>query len=162
MRETNPFNMLGIAVRRFMKRSRQQRSFQQTKLYQAAMDAALQTGKILKSAPEHEEQLGLASDVLRASRKVCAGIAAGFVVRQNLELSLAHLEEAQGHATETGVLLDIAHKLGYLKASQCQPLVKSYEQLTQRLSRLIAYRQEQAIMGGGCGEGGCGHCPKDE
>lgn len=145
-----------------MKRSRPQRTFQQTKLYEAAMEAALQTGKLLKSAPEHEDQVGLASDVLRATRKVCAGVAAGWVVRQNLELSLAHLEEAQAFATESSVLLDIAHKLGYLKAQQCQPLVQTYGKLVTRLDRLIAHRQQLGIMGGGCGEGGCGHCHDED
>jgi four helix bundle protein len=144
-----------------MKQSHSRRTFHQVKLYQTALETALQVGKLFKAAPAHEEQTGMAAEVLRATRKVCAGIAAGWVVRENLELSLAHLEEAQGQATESAVLLDIAHKLGYLKANQCQPLVQTYEQLTRRLSKLIAHRQEMGFMGG-CGGGGCGNCHEED
>src|SRR5262245_59648539 len=133
-----------------MKQSRSNRSFQQTQLYQAAMDAAVQVGKLFHPFPEHEEQVGISPDVMRTSRKVCAGIAAGWVVRQNLELSLAHLEEAEGFAAETAVLLDISQKLGYLKTTQCQPLVRKYEQLVRRLHALVERRQQMFGMGG-CG-----------
>lgn len=145
-----------------MKRSRPRRTLEQVKLYQAALDAALAVGKLFQHHPAHEEQTGLTTDVLRATRKVCAGIAAGWTVRQNIELSLAHLEEAQGHAAEAMVLLEIAHRLGYLKANQVQPQVQTYQQFIQRISQLAESRQELGFMGGGCGEGGCGHCHDEE
>lgn len=144
-----------------MNRSRSCSTYQDVKLFQAAMEAALQVNKLIKGAAKQEDNSGLASDLQRSTRKVCSGIAAGWVVRHNLELSLAHLEEAQGHAADSAVQLDLAHRLGLFKAAQCQPLMQTYEQLIARVSRLVEQRQEQGFMGG-CGGGGCGNCHEEE
>jgi four helix bundle protein len=113
---------------------------QDTRIYQFAMDAAMEVFTTFKNFPQHEEQEGLTQDILRSSRTICAKLAAGYATRSHPYSCIEHLEVAEAQAAETLVFIDLAHRLGYLTIAQRKSLSQQYRQLLRRVTKLITRR----------------------
>jgi four helix bundle protein len=127
-----------------MKRRKGRRDFRNVRIFQRAMDSAMEIFHLFRRFPEHEEQEELAGDVVRASRVVCAKIAAAYETRDNPDMCLTNLKLAKTQAAETLVFLELANSLGYIDASQRDYLMALYEELLDRLGKLVTRWQERA------------------
>ena len=120
-----------------MSRRKGRRDFRDVRIFRRAMDGAMEIYHVFHRFPEHEEQQGLAVDIIRASRTVCAKIAAAWEARQDSYNCASNLEAAKTQAAETIVFIDIARGLGYIDNEQQANLFSIYQNLLKRLGRLI-------------------------
>ncbi len=112
------------------------KDFRKVRIFRRAMDGAMEIYHVFHRFPEHEEQESLASDAIRASRTVCAKIAAAWGSRHEPYACLGNLETAKAQAAETLVFIDMAHGLGYIDKEQQAHLFSYYDDLYRRLGRL--------------------------
>jgi four helix bundle protein len=83
-----------------------------------------------------DERFGLTSQLRRASVSIPSNIAEG-KRRRRERAYLHHLDIALGSQGEVEVQLELAHRLGFMKASDYEPLRKDIETIGRMLYRLI-------------------------
>jgi len=83
-----------------------------------------------------EEMFGLTSQLRRAAVSVAANIVEGCARESRREYS-NFLNLAFGSLRETGYLIDLAHRLGYLPVDKASDLSRRYDECARVLSGLI-------------------------
>jgi four helix bundle protein len=126
-----------------MNRRNRRRDFRDVRIFRRAMDGAMEIYHVFHRFPEHEEQQGLAVDVIRASRTVCAKIGAAWGARHDYYACTSNLEAAKNQVAETLVFIDIARGLGYIDDEQQTHLFTFYDNLLHRIERLIHRRESR-------------------
>lgn len=106
------------------------RSFRDLKVWQKAMDVAMQVFEVTKAFPA-EERYSLVDEVRRSSRSVAANIAEAWRKRRYPAAFVSKLNDAEGEAAETQTHIEIALRCGYLP----QP---TFEKLNDELEQALA------------------------
>jgi four helix bundle protein len=127
-----------------MSAHKDRKDFRDIRIFRRSMDGAMEIYHVFHRFPEHEEQQGLAADVIRASRTICAKIAAAWGTRHDSYTCLEHLQTAKAQAAETLVFIDMGQALGYIDKQQQEHLFSFYQDLLQRLERLVTRWQAHA------------------
>ena len=113
------------------------KSFEDLEVFQRAYKASLQIHNLSLQMPKQEQFNGIADQIRRASKGICANVAEGFG-KQYLSKKefLRYLTIAIGSANEMRVWLRYAYDLGYLEESNWTYLKQEYVEIAKMLSGL--------------------------
>jgi four helix bundle protein len=112
------------------------KSYKELRVYQGAMNAAMEIFELTKSFPP-EEKYSMVDQIRRSSRSVCANVAEAWRKRRYKAAFIAKLSDAESEACETQVWLEFANKCKYLDKFVQDNLDKSYEQIIGQLVRMV-------------------------
>jgi four helix bundle protein len=112
------------------------KSYKELRVYQNAMDTAMEIFELTKSFPP-EEKYSMVDQMRRSSRSVCTNIAEAWRKRRYKAAFIAKLSDAESEACETQVWLEFANKCQYLDRSVQDDLDKAYEQIIAQLVKMI-------------------------
>jgi len=88
-------------------------SYKELRVYQHAMDLAMEIFHLTKSFPK-EEKYSLVDQIRRASRSVCTNLAEGWRKRRYKAAFIAKLSDAETEACETQVWIEFSKRCEYL------------------------------------------------
>ena len=108
------------------------RSHKDLRVWQEAMDLAMEIFTVSKSFPS-DERFSLTDQVRRSSRSVPANISEAWRKRRYEAAFVSKLNDSEGEAAETQTHLEIARRCGYVMDAQAQALDQRYEQLLGQL-----------------------------
>jgi len=112
------------------------KSYKELRVYQNAMEAAMEIFQISKSFPI-EEKYSMVDQIRRSSRSVCANIAEAWRKRRYEAAFIAKLSDAESEACETQVWIDFADKCNYIDRVKRDKLESAYDQIIGQLVRMI-------------------------
>jgi four helix bundle protein len=117
--------------------SRKVNSFEDLQVFQKAYEVSLIVHKKSLLYPKHEQLVGLADQMRRASRSICANIAEGFG-RQSISKAefRRFLLMALGSADEMRVWCRYSLDLGYITEDEWQALSGYYREIAKMLTGL--------------------------
>ena len=112
-------------------------TFEDLNVYQRAYRISLEIHKETFSYPRQEQMRGIADQIRRASKGICANIAEGYG-KQHISTAefKRYLSIAIGSANEMRVWLSYARDLGYISQEQHQVYVEEYSVIAKMLNRL--------------------------
>lgn len=111
-------------------------SYRDLKVYQNAMDVAMEIFEISKTFPS-EEKFSLTDQVRRSSRSVPANISESWRKRRYEKAFVAKLSDAETEASETQVWLDFACRCGYISGEKQNGLDSKYEVILSQIVKMI-------------------------
>lgn len=120
------------------------KSYKELRVYQAAIDVAMQIFEVTKSFPA-EEKYSLVDQIRRSSRSVCANIAEAWRKRRYQAHFASKLSDAETEAEETCVWIDFAHRCKYLTDTQAGELEKAYDRILGQLVQMITKPKDWTI-----------------
>lgn len=103
-------------------------SYKELRVYQAAMDSAMQIFELTKKFPA-EEKYSMVDQMRRSSRSVCANVAEAWRKRRYKAHFISKLSDAEGEAEETRVWLEFAGRCGYMREDRARELDSAYDQI---------------------------------
>jgi four helix bundle protein len=112
------------------------RNHRELKVWQEAMDAAMDIYKITKSFPE-DEKYSLVDQIRRSSRSVAANIAEAWRKRRYEAAFRSKLNDSESEACETQTWIEIALRCNYLEKVLADRLDKRYENIMAKLVIMI-------------------------
>ncbi len=112
------------------------KSYRDLRVYQNAMDAAMEIFELTKGFPA-EEKYSMVDQIRRSSRSVCTNIAEAWRKRRYRAAFIAKLSDAETEACETQVWLEIAVRCKYMDTAEAEKLDDTYEQIMGQLVRMI-------------------------
>jgi four helix bundle protein len=112
------------------------RSFRDLRVYQNAVEAAIEIFEITKEFPP-EEKYSMVDQMRRSSRSICANTAEAWRKRRYRAAFIAKLNDSEGEAAETQVWLEFALRCGYLDSETQDRLDGAYERIIGQLVRMI-------------------------
>lgn len=112
------------------------RSYKELRVYQRAMDVAMEIFQITKGFPI-EEKYSMVDQMRRSSRSVCAAIAEAWRKRRYKAAFIAKLNDGESEASESQVWIEFAYRCGYLSAEVRDRLDADYDQIMGQLVRMI-------------------------
>ena len=116
--------------------SRNIRDFRELRVYDAAMDMAMEIFRVTSSFTK-EEKYSLTDQIRRSSRSVCANIAEAWRKRRYRAAFVAKLSDAESEAAETQVWLEFSRKCGYSSDDRAREMNTSYEYVISCLVKMI-------------------------
>lgn len=120
------------------------RSFRELRVWQKAMDVAMQVFELSKRFPS-EERYSLTDQMRRSSRSVPANIAEAWRKRRYPAAFVSKLNDAEGEAAETQRHLEIAQRCRYLPEDQAKALDQEYEEVLAMLTEMAAHPEQWSI-----------------
>jgi len=130
-------------------------SYKELRVYQNAMEAAMEIFQITKSFPI-DEKYSMVDQMRRSSRSVCANIAEAWRKRRYKAAFIAKLSDAESEACETQVWLEFADKCNYMDHSKRDTLENAYDHVIGQLVRMINEADKWLIRKRGHGNGETG------
>ena len=115
------------------------------RVYQSAIEAAMQIFRITKTFPA-EEKYSMVDQIRRCSRSVCANIGEAWRKRRYPAHFFSKLSDAEAEAEETRVGLEIACRCHYINESQRSELDESYDKILGQLVRMMDRPSEWTIV----------------
>jgi four helix bundle protein len=112
------------------------KSYKDLKVFQNAMDRAMQIFELTKSFPA-EEKYSMTDQMRRSSRSVCSNTAEAWRKRRYRAAFISKLSDAEGEACETQVWIEFARRCGYLENDICDELDSAYDQILGQLVKMI-------------------------
>jgi four helix bundle protein len=112
------------------------KSYRDLRVYQNAMDAAMEIYEISKKFPI-EERYSLIDQIRRSSRSVCANLAEAWRKRRYKAAFIAKISDVETEACETQVWLEFALKCGYIEKSVNKNLDERYDYIIAQLIKII-------------------------
>lgn len=112
------------------------RSYKDLRVYQAAIEAAMQIFELTKRFPA-EERFSMVDQVRRSSRSVCANIGEAWRKRRYPAHFRSKLSDSEGEAEETRVWIELALRCGYPSKAEADELDGAYDGILGRLVRMI-------------------------
>lgn len=112
------------------------KSYRDLRVYQNAMDAAMEIFQITKNFPL-EEKYSLVSQILKSSRSVCANFAEAWRKRRHKAAFIAKLSDAETEACETQVWLEFSYRCEYIDQTTFNRLDQKYEQILGQIILMI-------------------------
>jgi four helix bundle protein len=112
------------------------RSFRELRVYQAAMNSAMEIYQITRNFPA-EEKYSLVSQIRRSSRSVCSNLAEAWRRRRYPASFTAKLTDAESEACETQVWIEFARKCHYIDENLKTRLDNAYDRIVAQLVRMI-------------------------
>lgn len=120
------------------------RSHKELKVWQEAMDLAMEVFALSRSFPA-EERFSLTDQLRRASRSVPANIAEAWRKRRYAAAFLSKLNDAEGETAETQTHLEIARRCGYSTAETTNSLDARYEVLLRQLVTMSLHPERWTV-----------------
>lgn len=111
-------------------------SYKKLRVYQMAMDAAMEIFKITQNFPV-EERYSLVDQIRRSSRSVCANLAEAWRKRRYKAAFIAKLSDSETEACETQVHLELCFRCNYLDKETAAKLDERYEHIISQIVRMI-------------------------
>ena len=111
-------------------------SYKGLRVYQRAMDAAMEVFDLTKSFPP-EEKYSMVDQMRRATRSVCSNIGEAWRKRRYKAAFIAKLSDAEGEACECQVWIEFARRCGYMEGEVCARLDATYDQIMGQLVKMI-------------------------
>ena len=111
-------------------------SYKDLRVFQNAMDRAMQIFELTKSFPA-EEKYSMTDQMRRSSRSVCSNTAEAWRKRRYRAAFISKLSDAEGEACETQVWIEFARRCGYLSDDVCDELDSAYDQILGQLVKMI-------------------------
>ncbi|HVP79465.1 MAG TPA: four helix bundle protein [Thermodesulfobacteriota bacterium] len=112
------------------------RSYRNLRVYQNAIEAAMEIFELTKGFPP-EEKYSMVDQMRRSSRSVCTNIAEAWRKRRYRAAFVAKLSDAESEACETQVWIDFAVRCKYLDALPAEKLTDTYEQVMGQIVKMI-------------------------
>ena len=110
-------------------------SYKDLRVYQAAMEAAMQIFELTKGFPP-EERFSLVDQIRRSSRSVCANIAEAWRKRRYTAHFVSKISDSECEAEETRVWLEFAARCCYITSAQAEELDTAYSNILGQLVRM--------------------------
>lgn len=115
---------------------KQIQSYRDLRVWQNAMNAAMEIYEATKEFPV-EERYSLTDQIRRSSRSVAASIAEAWRKRRYKAAFIAKLSDAESEACETQTWIEFAVRCQLLTPEQSQLLDTNYEQILAQLVTMI-------------------------
>lgn len=112
------------------------KSYKDLRIYQNAVDAAMNIFEITKTFP-HEEKYSMVDQIRRSSRSVCANLAEAWRKRRYKAAFIAKLSDVESEACETQVWADLAQRCGYIEGTVHEKIDQSYDQIIGQAVKMI-------------------------
>lgn len=112
------------------------RSYRDLRVYQAAMDLAMEIFRLSKSFPK-EERYSLVDQIRKSSRSVCANLSEAWRKRRYQAAFVSKLSDSETEAAETQVWLEFAFRCDYIKEKTFKNLDQRYEHILSQLVTMI-------------------------
>jgi len=110
--------------------------YEDLRVFQGAMDAAMEVFKVTKLFPP-EERYSLVDQIRRSSRSVCANITEAWRKRRYRAAFIAKLSDAEAETAETQVWLTFSERCGYLGEDSRRRLDAAYRHIIGQIVRMI-------------------------
>jgi four helix bundle protein len=120
------------------------RSFKELRVWQNAIEIAMEIFEITKSFPV-EERFSLTDQIRRSSRSVAANITEAWRKRRYPAAFVSKLNDAESEAAETQTWIEIALRCCYLTPEQASYLDKRCEELLSQLVTMISHPEQWTI-----------------
>jgi four helix bundle protein len=114
-------------------------SFEDMKVWQKAMDLAVEIFLLTGSLPRKEDY-GLTSQIRRSAPSVAGNLAEGFG-RRHTKDKLNFYYDSRGSLAEAKSHLIYGRRVGYFREEKCKELIKLIEEIWKELNYLIAALQ---------------------
>ncbi len=111
-------------------------SYEDLRVYENAMDGALEIFQITKDFPK-EERFSMTSQIRRSSRSVCANLAEAWRKRRYKAAFIAKLSDMESEACETQIWLEMAMRCGYLAPNVAVGLKEKYGHILGQTVKMI-------------------------
>lgn len=112
------------------------RSYKELRVYQLAVDKAMEIFEITKTFPA-EERYSLVDQVRRSSRSACTNIAEAWRKRRYKNAFIAKLSDAETEACETQVWLEFAFRCNYISETVVKRLDAAYNKIIGQIVKMI-------------------------
>ena len=112
------------------------RSYRDLRVYQAAMDLAMEIFRLSKTFPG-EERYSLVDQIRKSSRSVCANLSEAWRKRRYQAAFVSKLSDSETEAAETQVWLEFSFRCGYIRAVTFKNLDQRYEHILSQLVTMI-------------------------
>lgn len=112
------------------------RTFRDLRVYQAAMDLAMEIFELTKNFPK-EETYSLVDQMRRSSRSVCTNLSEAWRKRRYRAAFVSKLSDSESESAETQVLLEFAFRCCYVEKETFEKLDERYEHVLSQLVRMI-------------------------
>lgn len=122
------------------------RSFKELKVWQLAMDLAMEIFDLTKTFP-NEERFSLTDQIRRSSRSVPSNIAEAWRKRRYSAAFVSKLNDAEGEAAETQTHLEVSRRCSYVADGTVQRLDGRYEELLAMLVEMSSHPEQWVIRG---------------
>ncbi|WP_280164091.1 four helix bundle protein [Rhizobium sp. RU36D] len=116
-------------------------SYRDLKVWQRAMDLAVETYELTKAFPR-DEVYGLVSQIRRSATSVPANVAEGYG-RQMTGAYVHHLKIAQGSLKELETHLILSSRLNLISADRVEKVITLSEEIGKMLRSLIRSLQDE-------------------
>jgi four helix bundle protein len=120
------------------------RSYKELRVYQAAMDAAMEIFELTKRFPP-EERYSLTDQMRRSSRSVCTNIGEAWRKRRYPAHFASKLSDSEGEAEETRVWLEFSERCKYLTHEDASRLDQVYAGILSQLVNMIFNKDDWTI-----------------
>ena len=112
------------------------RSYRDLRVYQAAMDLAMEIFELTKNFPK-EETYSLVDHIHKSSRSVCANLSEAWRKRRYQAAFVSKLSDSETEAAETQVWLEFSLRCGYIDEEIFKNLDQRYEHILSQLVTMI-------------------------
>ncbi|MDZ4820705.1 MAG: four helix bundle protein [Planctomycetota bacterium] len=112
------------------------RSFKELRVWQNAMNSAMQIFEVTKTFPP-EEKYSMTDQIRRSSRSVAANLSEAWRKRRYPAAFVSKLSDCEGEAAETQTWIEFAKRCNYLTEEQANELDQCYEEILGQLVRMI-------------------------
>jgi len=112
------------------------RTFRDLRVYQAAMDLAMEIFELTKKFPK-EETYSLVDQMRRSSRSVCTNLSEAWRKRRYRAAFVSKLSDSESESAETQVLLEFAFRCRYVEKETFEKLDERYEHVLSQLVRMV-------------------------
>ena len=120
------------------------RSFRELKVWQKAMDLAMEVFELTKRFPP-EERYALTDQMRRSARSVPSNIAEAWRKRRYPAAFVSKINDAEGEAAETQTHLEISQRCRYIDDQTFQRLDSEYEEVLAMLVAMAAHPEQWTI-----------------
>jgi four helix bundle protein len=120
------------------------RSFKELKVWQRAMDAAMEIFRRTREFPS-EERFSLTDQIRRSSRSVPANIAEAWRKRRYPASFVSRLNDAEGEAAETQTHIEISRRCSYLDDASASTLDHEYEEILAMLTSMATHPEQWTL-----------------
>ena len=120
------------------------RSFKELRVWQNAMNVAMEIFELTKSFPL-EERFSLTDQIRRSSRSVAANITESWRKRRYPAAFVSKLNDAESEAAETQTWIEISKRCNYITPEQANRLDSKVEEILAQLVTMASHPEKWTI-----------------
>ncbi|GAB4231497.1 MAG: hypothetical protein Kow0049_13890 [Stanieria sp.] len=120
------------------------RSFKDLRVWQNAMDVAMNIFELTKSFPT-EERFALTDQIRRSSRSVAANLTESWRKRRYPAAFVSKLSDAETEAAETQTWIEIALRCGYITHQEAEELDLRIEEILGQIVTMASQPEKWTI-----------------